>query len=736
MTTFARDLSKRPSHDIWEGTYQPQPSGGNSLDRLIERKQMSTKTTFKRIALVAVAALGLSLVAVVPSTAASTGTAVITASADATGAVGTAVTFTITSTISSAATAADTITVTPVLTGTALSTAMTVGNTKLVPGTPTLVNATSVIAATGVQTVTAVAGSTLASAATIYTFTPDAVGTFIFTFTPTGGTTTNTAVAYTFTATASAGSIYVTGDSVGTRLGSPLAAAIAGANNFVTLNQTALAATAYNVVVTGSTATVVTAGATGTGTSSIVTPINLAIVLNIPTPTAGTITVKNYAITNGVQSATATSTVTITVAASASGTVYSASTAFISSVTGTDLAADGTTLTALSTATGSSVGYLTVSQYATTSATTRLIDAYTTAVLVTITGAGTIGTTANNRGPSAAVAAATATSGSNAGVQNFSIYADGRTGPATVVITVNGTVVATKTFTFTGAFSAYKTATVKSVLLGVGATDAIVYTGVDSFGTAVAIAGTTAATSSAATVASVTVVGNTVSVLGVASGTAVITVTNGATPAITTTLSYTVTKTTAKTVTMAFDKTEYTAGEKMVLTVSAVDSNGAGVADGARSLFTANTSATVNLIAVTTLPLISVTLSGGKATYTMYAPLATGPITVSGTEGTGTDNVAAGGTAAVISASAAVVSDGVAQAAADAAAEATDAANAATDAANAAAEAADAATAAAQDAADAVAALSTSVTAMIDALKKQITALTNLVIKIQKKVKA
>jgi hypothetical protein len=77
-----------------------------------------------------------------------------------------------------------------------------------------------------------------------------------------------------------------------------------------------------------------------------------------------------------------------------------------------------------------------------------------------------------------------------------------------------------------------------------------------------------------------------------------------------------------------------------------------------------------------------------------------------------------------------------AAAATDAAAEATDAANAATDAANAAAEAADAATAAAQDAADAVAALATSVSEMVDALKKQITALTNLVIKIQKKVRA
>jgi len=78
----------------------------------------------------------------------------------------------------------------------------------------------------------------------------------------------------------------------------------------------------------------------------------------------------------------------------------------------------------------------------------------------------------------------------------------------------------------------------------------------------------------------------------------------------------------------------------------------------------------------------------------------------------------------------------VAQTATDAAAEATDAANAATDAANAAAEAADAATAAAQDAADAVAALSAQVATLISGLKAQLTALTNLVIKIQKKVKA
>jgi len=96
----------------------------------------------------------------------------------------------------------------------------------------------------------------------------------------------------------------------------------------------------------------------------------------------------------------------------------------------------------------------------------------------------------------------------------------------------------------------------------------------------------------------------------------------------------------------------------------------------------------------------------------------------------------AGVNSATVTAVSDTTTNDTAQGAADAAAEATDAANAATDAANAAAEAADAATAAAQDAADAVAALSAQVATLISGLKSQLTALTNLVIKIQKKVKA
>jgi trimeric autotransporter adhesin len=118
------------------------------------------------------------------------------------------------------------------------------------------------------------------------------------------------------------------------------------------------------------------------------------------------------------------------------------------------------------------------------------------------------------------------------------------------------------------------------------------------------------------------------------------------------------------------------------------------------------------------------------------AAVAYGAATV-GTATTAEKNVGATfAPAGVASAKVSVDTADTAQAAADAAAEATDAANAATDAANAAAEAADAATAAAQDAADAVAALSTQVTELVSALRKQITSLTNLVIKIQKKVRA
>jgi hypothetical protein len=98
---------------------------------------------------------------------------------------------------------------------------------------------------------------------------------------------------------------------------------------------------------------------------------------------------------------------------------------------------------------------------------------------------------------------------------------------------------------------------------------------------------------------------------------------------------------------------------------------------------------------------------------------------------------------AITKAVATVAPDKTVQKAKDLAAEALDAATAAIDAANIAAENTDAATAAAMEATDAVAALAVTTQAQIAsmrlqniALRKQIIALTNLIIKIQKKVKA
>jgi len=362
-----------------------------------------------------------------------------------------------------------------------------------------------------------------------------------------------------------------------------------------------------------------------------------------------------------------------------------------------------------------------------------------TALTVTISGPGTlgIGTAAN---VASLVSTGRALTGA-AGENTIAIFADGTPGVAIVTISAGTTVLATETVTFYGAVASY-TATVKKNVIPMGATTAAVIAVVakDSAGNVVPGQTVTVKASDATVVADTT--GTTATAAEATAGTATLGVTgisakfgkltltiSNAAGTISTTAVVTLSSTTAKTVTLAFDKAEYTAGEKITLKVTAVDANGLPVApmDPISGTPTANTS-------LVGFPATWDSLTtDGSVSYTMYAPLVPGPIVITGTDSN----------SAAITASAAVISDGVAQAAVDAAAEAIDAANAATDAANAAAEAADAATAAAQDAADAVAALSVAVTAQIDALKaqndslrKQLIALTNLIIKIQKKVKA
>ena len=182
---------------------------------------------------------------------------------------------------------------------------------------------------------------------------------------------------------------------------------------------------------------------------------------------------------------------------------------------------------------------------------------------------------------------------------------------------------------------------------------------------------------------------------------------------------------------ISFDKSSYSTGEQMIITITATDASGNPVYTGAAAPALSSNKTVQGIANVAT------TYTAGKAdsvsrdvdnavlnSYRVFAPASGGDFKV---YATGTDALAT-----EISATASV-DDAATSAATDAANEATDAANAATDAALAAADAADAATAAAEDAAAAVATLAASVNTALGNLKKQITALTALVNKLLKK---
>jgi len=187
---------------------------------------------------------------------------------------------------------------------------------------------------------------------------------------------------------------------------------------------------------------------------------------------------------------------------------------------------------------------------------------------------------------------------------------------------------------------------------------------------------------------------------------------------------------------VTFDKSSYLPGELATITVAPVDSAGLALADGE----TYTVFATGGIVAPAALGSGSATitgtqlteaasglgLSGSVETFKIYMPAYQGTFVFKYTTGT-MATTAKSAVARTISVDVVPADGGAAAAAAE---EATAAANDATDAALSAAEAAEAATAMAQEAVDAVAELSASVTKLISALRAQITTLTNLVVKI------
>jgi hypothetical protein len=648
---------------------------------------MSTKTTFKRVALVAVAALGFGMLTTGVSQAANSADVMTLGAVASTGTTTAPVSTTVSITgISDATLAGATATAVLISAPTSSTNAGVLPTFSVTDSQGTAnsaANAGAVATSATLLTVTPLAAGRFTGSGTL-TVTPDAVGTYVYRITPGGSVFNTTAQTWTVTvaaptgATAAASRVYMQ------------STALNGASNEA----------AGSLYMSGD--YTIKPTATGGG-SAVLTRSEFLTALTAHIVAEDADTTNNKA----------------------SLSVSNANTAI-----GTHWASLGVIV-----ANGTSLATSTISSAA------QRTDNYNPSAAFPFTAAG-FPVTVSISGPgfvtyAGAIKGKSYTEASADGQINylqrsFGIVSDGTFGTSTITVSQGGTVLGTRTIVSSGPLASYSVTASKS-LIGISESGTLTVAGADSAGNATP-APTVFAVSSNTAVATVSVAANVVTVNGLASGTASINICNTSactSATVSKAVTVNVTKTTAAKVTITTDKSEYSAGEKIVFTVTALDSNGSGVADLAagRALLTAVTS-TVTLGG--NLPSASVVLVDGKATYTAYAPLAAGPVTVTATEGAATDST----TKATVSTTFTVLSDGVAQAAVDAAAEATDAANAATDAANAAAEAADAATAAAQDAADAVAALSTQVAEMIDALKKQITALTNLVIKIQKKVKA
>jgi hypothetical protein len=646
---------------------------------------MSTKTTFKRIALVAVAALGLGVLSVAPSQAA-TGTATLTVTAGSAS---------VTTGASNETTTAATININGLL------------SASLDSYTISLVKKSGPASSSAVPFKLAVAETT--TLGTVITskqgVNASALG---YRFGGNGGvvaydssTAFTTAVSDTYTVSAGVG---YAGATFALLLGDSSTARVAGTYVYTALVQ------AYE----GGSATPKTGG---------LQVVDLTFTIND--------TAANVALTSGTIDAGRT-------------------TAWLNSGSTWSTASDSS-VSVVSTASSTDVAVLKVSTFN--------ADANPTpeSVTVTVTGAGVVGT-GGVFGKSLKVIG-------TGGVTTFTIRADGTAGLGSIVVATTSKTFPAKTVNFFAkAASTFTAPAVARPVIDTTATNDVVrVTAADASGNAWTGAAYIYATSAASALiaGSETPVACTFDaadnrhecpVTGKANGTASFKIIDAATVALATAtsaeVSVRVSTATAGSVKLAFDKSSYVPGERAVITAQVLDTAGLAMPAVTLSNLFATGAITSNLVLTAVSSNVLTSVSGavaaansssdplnpanaGHVTYVVTMPQTTGTVTLTAKGGA---SLAIAGQVAVTAS--AEVNNPSADAATDAANEATDAANAATDAALAAADAADAATAAAQDASDAVAALSATVAKLVASLKAQITSLTNLVIKIQKKVKA
>jgi hypothetical protein len=397
---------------------------------------------------------------------------------------------------------------------------------------------------------------------------------------------------------------------------------------------------------------------------------------------------------------------TITIGALASTALTASpasSTAFISSTSGAS--ADDANPTALATASNTPAEYIMVNLR---NASAVLNAAESVTITTNI---GQVGTS-SNRGRSVVLAY-------TAGGTVYNVYPDGTAGVATITISTPSVTFASKSVVFFAAGAKTITSTVAAPQLLVGANaGAVRATAIDAHGVnwggqayIVASSATDAAVAGSTTPVACawngTFLRHDCPVTGLAAGTAKLKVIDAATVALATATSNEVTVTVANnpvaSVKLAFNKATYQAGEKAYITVTALDSAGKTLqgqtfanllATGGitTSYAFGNGSDTLTAVSIPTSAFNSATspATAGAKTYTVYMPT------------TGSVKITATGGASVALAGQVEVS----------------------------------ATATVSDSATAALAAVTALATTVASLKTLITTLTNLVLKIQKKVKA
>ena len=703
----------------------------------IERKIMSTKTSIKRIALVAAAALtlgGFSVITASTANAANEGVSGVAFSSSKvfTGTASTTV-GSIAAPVALTMIANSTVYLDVVETATpAVTPALAVGSLSTFADTATLAAGSATATLFGYASGATVAGTSISTTDTVTSLTaPQTTGTYYVQISATNATNRAYAVITVVNALAT------TYDGTVGGIGSAAVSAVAGSGNAVNLTvarHTTTTGKAGFITVSGSGATIASiatvAQVVGTVSGKVATSAEDTVAVVINTPTAGTVTVT-YAPESAAGSLSAgsvTDTIVITVNATGSSGVLSTanSTLYDTDTVGGTAVASLTAPTALATAGTARLSY-------TWSLKDALKAAYslspTTLGSVTITGPGLLAATSSSASAAKALSINTGSYG------NFYLFGDGTSGVATVTFSVGATVVGTKTVTFysstvktlttTVNHGVVNAAAVTGFMADTGTAGTVSFVSVvasDASGNAIPSLTNLTATSSSTSIATVgtptwdsTDLVYYVPVTGVASGAATITV-KDSTATISATASIKVAKAVISTMTVAFGATSYNAGDAATLTITAKDSNGDAVADGYYNNALA-AAASVSQALTSTLFGTQLHFVSGVATAKFFAPYNGGVLTA---------NVYAGSSTTVLASALQLEASAVAHTATATitaagggdASLAYDAASAATDAANNAYEEAQNATQAASDALAAVKALAVQVKALIALVNK------------------